>query len=105
MLHAVNGCYIGDMDDVAIAKQSRRPRFRGAVLLAFRVTDGDVEIIRHVAQHRFIRSTHVAVLVGRSLDRTNDRLCRLFHAGYIDRPRAQLEHYPAAGSAPMIYAL
>jgi hypothetical protein len=28
--------------------------------------------------------------VGRSIDRTNDRLMRLFHAGYIDRPRAQL---------------
>src|SRR3954465_11510530 len=44
-------------------------------------------------------------LVGRSLDRTNDRLLRLFHAGYIDRPRAQLDYYPTFGSAPMIYAL
>jgi len=30
---------------------------------------------------------------------------RLFHAGYIDRPRAQLDYYPTFGSAPMIYAL
>jgi hypothetical protein len=29
---------------------------------------------------------------------------RLFHAGYIDRPRAQLDRFPI-GSAPMIYAL
>jgi hypothetical protein len=52
-----------------------------------------------------LRSTHIAVLVGRSLDRTNDRLHRLFHAGYIDRPRAQLDYYPTSGSAPIAYAL
>jgi DNA-binding Lrp family transcriptional regulator len=64
-----------------------------------------VEIIRQIARHRLIRSTHVAELVGRSVDRTNDRLRSLFHAGYIDRPRAQLDYYPMAGSAPMVYAL
>jgi hypothetical protein len=47
----------------------------------------------------------MAALVGRSLDRTNDRLLRLFHAGYVDRPRAQLDYYPTSGSAPMVYAL
>src|SRR5262249_13578670 len=52
-----------------------------------------------------LRSTHIAALVGRSLDRTNDRLSKLFHAGYIDRPRAQLDYYPTSGSAPMAYAL
>ena len=84
----------------------RRPRFRRAAAPpTFRLTHGDVEIIRHLAHHRFLRSTHVAALVARSLDRTNDRLCRLFHAGYIDRPRAQLDYYPTAGSAPMVYAL
>jgi hypothetical protein len=62
-------------------------------------------IVRQLARHRFLRSTHIAALVGRSLDRTNDRLSKLFHAGYIDRPRAQLDYYPSAGSAPMVYAL
>lgn len=64
-----------------------------------------MDIIRHLARHRFLRSTHIAALVSRSLDRANDRLLRLFHAGYIDRPRAQLDYYPASGSAPMAYAL
>jgi Replication-relaxation len=64
-----------------------------------------VVILRLLARHRFLRSTHIAALVDRSLDRTNDRLCRLFHAGYIDRPRAQLDYYPTAGSVPMVYAL
>src|SRR3954471_7167181 len=94
------------MDVAAIGRETRRPRFRRAAEpQPFRLTEDDVEIVRIVARHRLIRSTHIAALVRRSLDRTNDRLLRLFHAGYIDRPRAQLDYYPAFGSAPMIYAL
>src|SRR3989442_6463018 len=94
------------MDITAVAAPLRRPRFRRAATPPrFRLTDDDVEIVRVVARHRLIRSTHIAALVGRSLDRTNDRLLRLFHAGYVDRPRAQLDYYPIFGSAPMIYAL
>src|SRR3954452_7842503 len=94
------------METVPVQQSVRRPRFRRAAAPPpFRLTDDDVEIVRVVARHRLIRSTHIAALVGRSLDRTNDRLLRLFHAGYIDRPRAQLDYYPTFGSAPMIYAL
>lgn len=90
----------------ATVKQSRLPRFRRASEPpAFRLTDDDVTIIRHIANYRFLRSTHIAALIGRSLDRTNDRLCRLYHAGYIDRPRAQLDRFPTMGSAPIAYAL
>ena len=94
------------MPEQSLAKQERRPRFRRAAEPpAFRLTDDDVEIVRLLARHRFLRSSHIAALVGRSLDRTNDRLSKLFHAGFIDRPRAQLDYYPHAGSAPMVYAL
>jgi len=94
------------MAAMSAASSPRRPRFRRASEPpAFRLTDDDVEIVRLLARHRFLRSTHIAVLVGRSLDRTNDRLSRLFHAGYLDRPRAQLDYYPTAGSAPIAYAL
>jgi len=94
------------MDVAAVVRPTRLPRFRRASEPpVFRLTDDDVEIVRQVARHRLIRSTHIAALVGRSLDRTNDRLHLLFHAGYVDRPRAQLDYYPTAGSAPMIYAL
>src|SRR6266404_3132817 len=98
-------CYIQDMDEVTNVKPKRRPRFRRAEAPAFRLTDDDVVIIRQIARHRFVKSTHIAALVGRSLDRTNDRLSRLFHAGHIDRPRAQLDYYPSSGSEPMVYAL
>ncbi|MEY9604309.1 hypothetical protein ABIF74_009001 [Bradyrhizobium japonicum] len=97
---------VPNMSDIANAKRTRRPRFRRASEPpVFRLTDDDVGIVRQLARYRFLRSTHIAALVGRSLDRTNDRLLRLFHAGYVDRPRAQLDYYPTAGSAPMVYAL
>src|SRR6202161_1794841 len=94
------------MDVAAVERSSRLPRFRRASdPPALRLTDDDAEIIRQVARHRLIRSTHIAALVGRSLDRTHDRLQRLFHAGYVDRPRAQLDRFPTSGSAHYIYAL
>ena len=94
------------MEAASLSSPTRRPRFRRASEPpAFRLTDDDVEIVRQLARHRFLRSTHIAALVGRSLDRTNDRLLRLFHAGYLDRPRAQLDYYPTSGSAPLVYAL
>jgi len=94
------------MQIVHVERQVRRPRFRrSAEPPPFRLTDDDVEIVRVVARHRLIRSTHIAALVGRSLDRTNDRLMRLFHAGYVDRPRAQLDRFPTSGSSHYIYAL
>src|SRR5436853_4757209 len=94
------------MHDATNSKRTRRPRFRRASEPpAFRLTDDDVVMVRLLARHRFLRSTHIAALVDRSLDRTNDRLSRLFHAGYVDRPRAQLDYYPDRGAAPMVYAL
>lgn len=93
------------MDTAVVTKSERRPRFRRAAERpAFQLTDGDVAIVRLLARHRFLRSTHISALVGRSLDRTNDRLRGLFDTGYVDRPRAQLDYYPN-GSAPMVYAL
>lgn len=94
------------MEVQSLHRSLRRPRFRRAAHPpAFQLTDDDIAIVRQLARHRFLRSTHIAALVGRSVDRTNDRLSRLFHAGYLDRPRAQLDYYPTSGSAPMVYAL
>lgn len=99
-------CYIFRMESNLMATHIRRPRFRRSPEPpAFRVTEDDIVIVRHIARHRFLRSTQIAALVNRSIDRVNDRLQRLFHAGYVDRPRAQLDYYPTSGSAPMVYAL
>lgn len=92
--------------DAAAQKKPRNPRFkRAAQPPAFRVTDDDLTMIRFLARHRFLRSTHIAALVDRSIERTNNRLSKLYHAGYVDRPRAQFDYYLTAGSAPFVYAL
>jgi hypothetical protein len=92
------------MNVAAVGGETLRPRFRRAAEPPpFCLTEDDVEIVCVVARHRLIRSTHIAALVGRSLDRTNDRLMRLFHPGFIDQPRAQLDYSPTFGSTPMIY--
>ena len=68
------------MGVIAFETPTRLPRFRRASEPpAFRITDGDVEIVRQVARRRLARSTHIAALVGRSLDRTNDRGTSLAH--------------------------
>lgn len=98
--------YNSHMTEISVSQATRRPRFRRASEPpAFRLTEDDVAIVRLLARHRFLRSNHIAILVGRSTERTNFRLSRLFHAGYVDRPRAQLDYYPTAGSAPIAYAL
>src|ERR1700674_2010766 len=57
------------MDIETIAAPMRRPRFRRASEPpAFRLTEDDIVIVRQLARHRFLRSTHIAALIGRSLD-------------------------------------
>ena len=84
---------------------TRRPRFRRHDPPPFRLTVDDLSIIRHVGSHRFLRSTHLIQLIGRPADKVLRRLSALFHHGYLDRPRAQLDYLLIAGSAPLIYAL
>ena len=84
---------------------ARRPRFRRHDPPPFRLTADDIAIIRHVGSHRFLRSTHLVQLIGRPADKVLRRLTALYHHGYLDRPRAQLDYLLAAGSAPLIYAL
>jgi hypothetical protein len=89
------------------ATQRRRPRFqRAETPPRFQITARDVEIIRQVARHRFLRSTHLFQLIGGSPQKISERLGPLYHAGFLDRPRSQLEyHVRGGGSAPLVYAL
>ncbi len=65
----------------------------------------DEVILREIAHHRLLRSTHLASLVGGSRKALLHRLQRLYHAGYLERPRAQITYYGRGGSEPMAYAL
>ena len=93
--------------DVSVEPLRRRPRFRRAEQApAFQLTDRDVEIVRQVARHRFLRSTHISRLIDAPHKKICERLTSLYHSGYLDRPRSQLEyHAQGGGSGHYVYAL
>lgn len=89
------------------AAPTRLPRFRRAdpeQRRNFQLTERDIEIVRIVSDHRFIRSIHISQLLDANHEKISRRLAVLYHHGYIDRPPAQLEYY-RPGSTKMIYAL
>jgi DNA-binding Lrp family transcriptional regulator len=87
---------------------ARRPRFRreAAALKPMQMTARDLEILRFVAVHRFLRSSHIAALVGGSARQVLRRLQLLYHHGYLERPAAQIDYYHrGGGSQEMVYGL
>jgi len=90
---------------VARQKTTRRKRYsRGGMSVRVEITDRDLDILQAVRAARFLRSTHIIALVDGSAKKITERLGQLFHAGLLDRPRAQID-YHADGSTPMVYAL
>ena len=84
----------------------RLPRFQRATAVGpIGLTDRDRLILRLVHRHRFLRSSHLTALVGGSVQPLLRRLQLLFHHGYLERPRAQLQYYERTGSRPMVYGL
>ena len=67
----------------------------------FVLQERDRELVRVVAQHRVISSDDLQLLVAGSEQMVLRRLQKLFHNGYLDRPRVQR----LRGNAPMVYAL
>lgn len=84
----------------------RKRRFVRETPEPFQLTERDITLVGLVAEHRFLRSTHLSELVEAPHKKVCDRLTSLFHSGYLDRPRAQLEFFREdGGSAAMVYAL
>jgi hypothetical protein len=70
---------------------ARRPRFkRTTAFAATRLTERDKAIIAAVSRYRFLTTSLILSLVPGSRQNVTRRLQRLFHAGFLDRPRAQL---------------
>ncbi len=88
-------------------KQQRLPRFKRDPEAAgsFQITQRDLEILRHVSEHRFLRSDWLVKLVGGSRQQVLRRLNLLYHHGYLDRPRAQLDYFHEGGSKSLVYGL
>src|ERR1039458_8728323 len=85
---------------------SRLPRFKRATTVApTQLTERDRQIIRLVHRHRFLRSHHIIALLGGSPQQVSRRLKLLYHHGYLERPRAQLQYYERGGSRSIAYGL
>ena len=84
----------------------RLPRFDRVTNVApIKLTERDHKIIRLIHRHRFLRSHQIIALIGGSAQNLSRRLQRLFHHGYLERPRAQLKYYERSGSQTIAYGL
>jgi hypothetical protein len=88
---------VGDPERPRLARFVRHPHRKPP----FTLQERDVAIVRIVSQHRVITSADLQLLVGGSAQAILRRLQRLFHHGYLDRPRSQRQ----LGNVPMVYAL
>jgi hypothetical protein len=87
-------------------EKKRSPRFKRVPTVApITLTARDHDIIRLVHQHRFLRSRQIVALMGGSEQQVVRRLQVLFHHGYLERPRAQIQYYERGGSRTIAYGL
>ncbi len=85
---------------------NRLPRFkRTTITAALSLTNRDRNVIQLVHRHRLLRSSHIVSLLGDSPQPILRRLQLLYHHGYLERPRAQLDYYHLSGSRPIVYGL
>src|ERR1043166_7937043 len=85
---------------------SHLPRFaRSGKIGAIQLTSRDRQIIQLVYRHRFVRSNQIADVIHSASQPLVRRLQRLFHHGYLERPRAQLDYYHQGGSRHIVYGL
>ncbi len=86
--------------------QFRLSRFKRVTTIApMQLTERDRQIIRSVHRCRFLRSTQIAALLGDHSQQLLRRLQLLYHHGYLERPRAQIDYYRQGGSQHMVYGL
>lgn len=87
-------------------EQNRLHRFQRAPGVGpIELTERDREILRQVHRHRFLRSSHLIDLVGGSRQHVLRRLQLLYHHGYLERPRAQIDYFNQGGSRAIAYGL
>jgi protein involved in plasmid replication-relaxation len=93
-------------DNIGQMQFPRLSRFKRASAVArMQLTERDHEIIRLVHRYRFLRSSHILALIGDSPQQLLRRLKLLYHHGYLERPRAQIDYYHQGGSHHMVYGL
>ncbi len=84
---------------------ARRPRFRRVLdFPKMRLTDRDKAILLAVSRYRFLATSHILSLVPGSRQNIVRRLQRLYHAGFLDRPNAQLPLRYAGELSELVYS-
>ncbi len=84
---------------------ARRPRFkRVSDFRNTRLTARDRAILSAVSRFRFLTTSHILSLTSGSRQNIIRRLQRLYHAGFLDRPKAQLPLRFAGELAELVYA-
>jgi len=92
--------------DVATPAKIRAKLFRRAEIpRGMELTERDLALLAHVARHRFLTSTHLALLDGGSPQGVLRCLRSLYDHGYLDRPKAQLATLHDQGPRPFVYGL
>lgn len=85
---------------------ARLPRFeRASGTPPIQLTERDLRIIQLVYKHRFLRSSQIVALLGGCAQPVIRRLQLLYHHGYLERPRSQLDYYQHGGSRAIVYGL
>jgi DNA-binding Lrp family transcriptional regulator len=83
----------------------RLPRFKRSHAIApLDLTERDREILAQVNRHKFLRSDHISALCNGSSQQISRRLQRLFHHGFLDRPKCQIDYYQT-GSRRIAYGI
>lgn len=82
----------------------RKPRFTRSPTDRIRLTGRDIRILDLADRYRVARSSHLAPLVGGSHQHFIRRVGKLFHAGYLQRPKWQLL-LDGQRNAPMAFAI
>lgn len=85
---------------------ARLPRFHPTFdKIRLELTERDREMLRLVQRHRFLRPSHLVAMLNGSRQTLLRRLQRLYHSGYLDRPRAQLDYFSRGGSRTIVHGL
>ena len=71
--------------------------------IGLKLTARDIEILKLVYRNRFLSSEYIIALLGHNRKSILRRLYLLFHAGYLDRPKAQI--VACENNSAMVYAL
>lgn len=69
------------------------------------LTARDRTIIQLVHRHRFLRSSHIVALIGGASQQLLRRLQLLYHHGFLERPRCQIDYFHRGGSRHLVYGV